>query len=138
MQENGEAGTPEQIGILALAVHVPATYVSTQLSLLLQLNTCVRTADVGQSSRHTTSAATALALPCGPAALPARRDSMATSVQVSQQELEEHDGVPAGKYTAGLGQVRRRQAPSGRDASICAARSCMCCRQQSHMLIRTA
>jgi len=46
--------------------------------------------------------------------------------------------VPAGKYTAGLGQVRRRRARSGRDASICAARSCRCCRQQSHVLIHTA
>jgi Hydroxymethylglutaryl-coenzyme A synthase N terminal len=26
-------------------------------------------------------------------------------VQVSQEELERHDGVAAGKYTAGLGQV---------------------------------
>ncbi len=71
MQENGEAGTPEQIGILALAVHVPATYVSTQLSLLLQLNTCVRTADVGQSSpsnqcRHRVGPVR----PCGPASTP--------------------------------------------------------------------
>lgn len=31
-------------------------------------------------------------------------------VQVKQEELERHDGVPSGKYTVGLGQVRTNAA----------------------------
>lgn len=47
-------------------------------------------------------------------------------VQVKQEELERHDGVPSGKYTVGLGQVRVGAGPapcSGRrlqqQAGIC-------------------
>ena len=39
--------------------------------------------------------------------------------QVSQEKLESHDGVPAGKYTAGLGQVRSSTALQGTAGSRC-------------------
>lgn len=87
----------ENVGILAAEVYFPTTYVGHETSRGPARGGCV---SIVSRRAHPD-----LVWPTGatvdPAApLPFR------GAQVRQEDLEKHDGVPSGKYTIGLGQVR--------------------------------
>jgi Hydroxymethylglutaryl-coenzyme A synthase N terminal len=110
MQENGAPRQPEHTGILALEVYVPPTYVRLNIYSLMHLAHKAVTITSMQASLRVCSAIWMM-----PALLSVHytsgrhsqwdRHCAAGALQVSQEELEAHDGVAAGKYTAGLGQV---------------------------------
>ena len=120
MQENGAPRQPEHIGILALEVYVPPTYVRlTTYNLTYSAHKAVTITSMQTSSSviligtfmngirisfHHLARAAAHSVGC---------DSATGASQVSQEELEAHDGVAAGRYTAGLGQVRNPEMLAG-------------------------